>query len=211
MKFGLITRHGITNYGSLFPAFATQQVIENFGHICEIIDYIREDESYRENEKTILKNKTEWNRNPVKKAIYLALRQPECIVAGKRFERERGKYLKLTKRYISSEQLENEKPVADIYMTGSDQVWGPTANGTYDSTYCLSFVNDTDKCIAYAASFGHTDMTPILKSHFKSWLHHYSKITVREESAVEFLKTIGIKATQVLDPTLLLDYKFWSN
>ena len=53
MKVAVITRHAITNYGSLLQAFATQQVIENLGHECEIIDYIREDESYTQHEKNI--------------------------------------------------------------------------------------------------------------------------------------------------------------
>ena len=41
MKVVVITRHAISNYGSLLQAMATQQVIESLGHSCEIIDYIR--------------------------------------------------------------------------------------------------------------------------------------------------------------------------
>ena len=64
MKIAVITRHAITNYGSLLQTLATQQVIENLGYRCEIIDYIREDESCGEYEKTLLKQKTNWNQNP---------------------------------------------------------------------------------------------------------------------------------------------------
>lgn len=71
MKVAVITRHAITNYGSLLQAFATQQVIENLGHTCEIIDYIRDDESYSQHEKTLLARKPEWNRNPLKKQFIL--------------------------------------------------------------------------------------------------------------------------------------------
>ena len=83
MKVSVITRHAITNYGSLLQAMATQRVIEELGHNCEIIDYIREDESYSQHEKTLLKRKKEWNRNPIKKGLYLAIRQPESIVRNK--------------------------------------------------------------------------------------------------------------------------------
>lgn len=210
MKVAVITRHAITNYGSLLQAFATQQVIENLGHECEIIDYIRDDESYTQHEKTLLERKPEWNQNPVKKAIYLVLRQPESIASGRKFEVEQSKYLHLTKRYTSPGQLLKDKPIADVYMTGSDQVWGPIENGTYDSSYCLSFIDEADKKIAYAASFGRTEMTEDIEAFFQKWLSQYRYIGVREDSAVSILSSMGIESVQVLDPTLLLDSAFWS-
>lgn len=210
MKAAVITRHGISNYGSLLQAMATQQVIEDMGHTCEIIDYIRDDESYMQQEKTLLRRKPEWNENPVKRMLYLAVRQPAGIAAGRYFEKARRKYLQLSKRYTAREQLVREKPEADVYITGSDQVWGPVENGSYDSTYCLSFTEETDRRIAYAASFGHTDMTPELQEYYRKWLSRYEYIAVREDSAAEILKNMGIRAVQVLDPTLLLDAAYWS-
>ena len=210
MKAAVITRHGISNYGSLLQAMATQQVIEDLGHTCEIIDYIRNDESYMQHEKTLLKRKPEWNDNPVKRMMYLAVRQPAGIAAGKYFEKAQKKYLKLSKRYTTGEQLVRDRPEADVYITGSDQVWGPVENGSYDSSYCLSFTEESDRRIAYAASFGHTDMTPELENYYKKWLSRYESIAVREDSAVEILRNMGIQAVQVLDPTLLLDASYWS-
>lgn len=209
MKVVVITRHAISNYGSLLQAMATQQAIENLGHSCEIIDYIREDESYSQHEVTLLKRKPSWYNNPIKRMLYLALRQPESIKAGKKFEIQQAKYLKLTKRYTSPEELVKDKPIADVYMTGSDQVWGPVENGTYDNSYCLGFTSDSDKRIAYAASFGHTEMTEELKSYYKKWLSRYDNIAVREDSAVSLLKDMGMDALQVLDPTLLFDSSYW--
>ena len=166
MKVAVITRHAITNYGSLLQAMATQRVVEGFGHTCEIIDYVRSDESYQQHEITLLKRKTSWNNNPVKRLLYLALRQPESILAGRRFEKFQKKYLKMTKRFSSVDELSKEKIDADVFVTGSDQVWGPVENGTYDSTYCLSFVPEGKKKISYAASFGHTEMTAENKEFF---------------------------------------------
>lgn len=210
MKAAVITRHGISNYGSLLQAMATQQVIEDLGHTCEIIDYIRIDESYMQHEKTLLKRKPEWNDNPIKRMMYLSVRQPAGIAAGKYFEKAQKKYLKLSKRYTTGEQLVQDRPKADVYITGSDQVWGPVENGSYDSSYCLSFTEESDRRIAYAASFGHTDMTPELENYYKKWLSRYESIAVREDSAVEILRNMGIQAVQVLDPTLLLDASYWS-
>ena len=209
MKIAVITRHAITNYGSLLQALATQVTIEKLGYECEIVNYIRKDESYKNHEKTLLKRKTKWNRNPIKKLVYLLLRQPESCLAGKKFECEQNKYLKLSKLYVSQDELMNDRPYADVYMTGSDQVWGPTEDGSYDSSYCLSFVPDSEKKIAYAASFGHTDMTEELSSYYKKWLRRYEHIAVREDSALNFLNTIDIEAQQVVDPTLLLTREEW--
>lgn len=210
MKVAVITRHAISNYGSLLQAMAMQQIVESLGHSCEIIDYVRVDETYLECEKVLLKRKPEWNNHPLKRAIYLALRQPESILAGRRFEKAQKKYLHLSKRYSSLEELIKDKPVADVYMTGSDQVWGPVGSGGYDSSYCLAFTQASDKRIAYAASFGRTEMSTELSLYYKKWLSRYTHITVREDSAAEMLSEIGIDATQTLDPTLLLNSEEWS-
>ncbi|WP_029323002.1 polysaccharide pyruvyl transferase family protein [Butyrivibrio sp. AE3004] len=209
MKIGVITRHAITNYGSLLQAFATQTAIEELGYDCEIIDYIRMDEAYKNVEKTLLRKKNSWNKNLLSRFIYLLLRQPESVIAGSKFEKQRKKYLKLTRNYSSKAELIADCPKTDVYMTGSDQVWGPVSDGTYDDVYCLSFA-ENKKRIAYAASFGHTDMTGELKDYFSKHLKKYNSISVREDSAVNILKDIGQKAEQVVDPTLLFDSHFWS-
>lgn len=209
MKVAVITRHAVANYGSLLQAMATQEIVKRIGHDCEIIDYIRDDESYKKREVTLLKRKPNWYNNPVKRFLYLALRQPESILAGKKFEKDQDRYLIRTKRYTAPEQLEEDKPKADVYLTGSDQVWGPVEDGTYDSSYCLSFTDENDKRIAYAASFGHTEMTDELLRYYSRWLSRYDHIAVREDSAVSMLEDMNIKAQQVLDPTLLLEAKDW--
>lgn len=211
MKVAVITRHAVSNYGSLLQTIATQQVIENMGYTCSIINYIRNDEAYLKHEITLLKRKPSWNNNLLKKIIYLVLRMPESVLAGRKFEKAQLKHLKLTKRYTEQEQLSQDKPIADVYMTGSDQVWGPTEDGSYDSSYCLSFTDASDKRIAYAASFGHNEMSQDLVDYYKNWLSRYNHITVREDNAVSILSEMKLDALQVLDPTFLLDREYWEN
>lgn len=208
MKAAVITRHAISNYGSLLQALATQKAIEKLGCECEIIDYIRADENFKNVEKTLLKSKPEWNSNPLKKFVYLALRQPESVIAGKKFEKTRRKLLKLTREYTSPEQLFDNPPNADIYITGSDQVWGPVADGKLDYSYCLNFVGNVRKA-AFGSSFGKTTFSDDIKDSFKKYLSDYEQIAVREDSAVNFLKELGIEARQALDPTLLLSADDW--
>ncbi|MDD6276802.1 MAG: polysaccharide pyruvyl transferase family protein [Clostridia bacterium] len=210
MKVAVITRHAVTNYGSLLQALATQNVISNLGHESVIIDYVRNDEHYRNIEKTILKSKPSWNSNPIKKFCYLAFRETESISAGKKFENQRKKLLNLTRTFSDFEQLCENPPEADVYMTGSDQVWGPVGSGILDEAYCLSFADKSKKKISYAASFGKSELTEENKDFFKSRLSDYHRIAVREDSAVKMLDSIGIDSTQVLDPTLLIEREQWS-
>ena len=209
MKIAIITRHAVSNYGSLLQTIATQLALKQLGHSCEIIDYIRDDETCWEVEKTLLKGKPKWNSSVLKRWIYLMLRQPESVIAGMVFARERKKYLLSTKRYSSYEQLVHDKPKADVYMTGSDQVWGPVADGTFDKAYMLAFTEDVDRRISYASSFGHTNMTKQLAHQYKCWLSRYTAVTVRERSAKKLLENLEILSEQVLDPTLLMEQSYW--
>lgn len=209
MKAAVITRHAITNYGSLLQAIATQKLFEELGCECEIIDYIRDDEYYTNYEKMNLKNKPRYNSNPVTRALYLALRQGETVKGGKAFREMQKKYLNLTQRYCSLDELKANKPEADFYVTGSDQVWGKIANVEYDTAYMLSFTDENDRRLAYAASLGKTELKGETAEVFCELLKRYSLVSVRESNAKEALAKIGIEAKQVLDPTLLYGFDFW--
>lgn len=210
MKAAVITRHAITNYGSLFQAIATEKLFDELGFECETIDYVRDDEYYTEQEKTNLKNKPRYNRSFVTRALYLMLRQGETVKSGKFFRQLQKESLHLTKRYRSIDELTADKPEADIYVTGSDQVWGKIAGETYDTAYLLSFTDDGDRRISYASSLGKTKLEGKTAESFKKLLSRYELVTVRESSAKSALAGIGIDAVQVLDPTLLYDSSFWS-
>ncbi|MGQ5427012.1 polysaccharide pyruvyl transferase family protein [Thermophilibacter sp. ZX-H3] len=209
MKVSVITRHAITNYGSLLQALGTQRAVESLGHECEIVDYIRADESPTHLEAALLKHKPSWNSSLPKRALYLALRQPESIAGWIKFASERKKFLKLSKSYRSAEELSSNPPTADVYMTGSDQVWGPTSSDEYDPSYLLSFAPDDAPKVSYAASFGKRVPSGAAEAMFQRLLSHYSEIAVREDSAVQQLSSWGIHAKQVLDPTLLLTGDDW--
>lgn len=208
MKVDVITRHAVANYGSILQALATQQLIEELGYECELIDYIRTDENYYNRERTLLARKENWKSNYLKREIYLILRVPESIIAGKYFERTRKKLLKLTKKYTSINDLIGDCPKADIYITGSDQVWGKTENEEYDSAYCLSFTNG--KKMSYAASFGNVINDKRTNEFFSEYLSSYSSILVREDTAVKYLQGLGLNAMQVLDPTLIFGCEYWN-
>lgn len=210
MKVAVITRHSIFNYGSLLQTIATQAVIEKMGYECDIIDYQRDDENYRKI-ASILVKKTKWNKNTILRMIYTATQSPKFYLMGKHFENLRKGAIKTTKLYHSIDELKEDKPQADIYMTGSDQVWGPIGNDSFDPAYFLEFTDQDDVRLSYAASFGKTQFTDAILNNMKSYLEKYNVITVREKSAVEIIDKMGVgKAISVLDPTMLLDSTYWS-
>ena len=140
MQIKVITRHTPNNYGSLLQSIATLRVIESLGHQCEIIDYWKRDEVGLQGILTSLQGKSLWKNSLFKRMAYVALRYPGEKIAALRFDKMRRRYLKLTPCCYSMEELESLQ--ADVFMTGSDQVWGPLLDGGYDEAYFLSFVKE---------------------------------------------------------------------
>ena len=208
MDVKVITRHTPSNYGSLLQSIATITIVERLGHKCSVIDYHRVDEGGLNAILLGLQKKEGWSHNWFKKALYIFLRYPEEKIAARKFESMRKRFLQLTQPCSTLADLSDLQ--ADIFMTGSDQVWGPVLNGTYDEAYFLSFAKNAKK-IAYAASFGRTDFMKNILYDYHKLLSTYDAITVRENTAVDLLKDIDIPCYgQVLDPTLLLTDQEWT-
>lgn len=207
MNIKVITRHIPSNYGSLLQSIATVFIIERLGYSCQIIDYQRKDERGIKAVLASLRNKKNWNSNPFKKAVYISLRYPFEYIAQCKFGCMRKKYLKMTKKCVSIKELSQLK--SDVFMTGSDQVWGPVLTRNFDEAYFLSFVHEAKKT-AYAASFGKTQFSETVVCIYKKMLSSYDAIAVRENNAVELLRSWNIPCVgQVLDPTLLLAGDDW--
>lgn len=211
IKIAVITRHAITNYGSLLQAYALQSVFEKANAKCEIINYIRYDERGTNIANTLLKKSPKWNINQLTRFVYKTIQAPEYVFSQHRFEKERNKYLNQSNTLFgNSTELKQNCPKADIYCTGSDQVWGEIGTEPFDENYFLSFAPEGAKRVAYAASFGKTEFNPQISEAIKNFLNKYDLISVREKSAVEILQKENINAVQVLDPTLLLTGDEWS-
>lgn len=212
MKVSFITRHNIINYGSVLQTIALQKMIERFGYQAEVIDYIRTDEDFRNIAKVLASRNAKCQKSCLFKMFFIIGKSLEFQIAGKKFEQIRNRYLKVSKRYSTLKELRENPPEADIYMTGSDQVWGGIGEDRYDSAFFLDFGDSTKKRLSYAASFGRTDMSEDILKIYSELLKKYSVISVREESARQILINQGYSKTiQVLDPTLLLTSKEWDN
>ena len=208
MKVGVLSRHSVANYGSLWQAYALQTVIEQLGYESVNINYTPEKEVGGTLAKT-LTNVSRWGKNPITKLAFLAYQYPSFSHTFSTFKEFRHCYLKETKEYTSSEQLKNDLPSVDLFCTGSDQVWNLLYDNKIDDTYFFDFLPDDKSRIAYAASFGGNKFEDGDVEKYEKYLKKYDSISVREDSGVQILQEFGIEGTQVLDPTLLLSKEEW--
>jgi hypothetical protein len=111
--------------------------------------------------------------------------------------------------YTCEEDLEQMPINSDIYCTGSDQTWNSSWNNGILPELFLKFVPNNIKKISYAASIGKSSLDEWEIEDMRLLLSRYSSISVRENSAVDICKAMGLNATLVLDPTLQVTRDFW--
>lgn len=101
---------------------------------------------------------------------------------------------------------------ADLFITGSDQIWNPFCGG-YNPMMFLEFVHDGTKCVAYSSSISLPELPASVKQRMKTDLEKFQHIAVREQRSVELLSELlhrdDIKL--VVDPTYLLTAKEWED
>lgn len=95
----------------------------------------------------------------------------------------------------------------DAYITGSDQVWNPD---WYEPAFFLTFVPESKRRIAYAASLGHSTLTEAQAACFCEYLKGFSAVSVRETDSVALLSPLSpVPVERLSDPVLLLTREQW--
>lgn len=217
MKIGIIT-YWITrsNYGTVLQNYALQTFLRSFGFEtflirtdiplgCSRLDYY----------KSLLQKNGFFSL-----ACYFKSRL-FCKIARKISSENKNddkrnfpdfvnKNFNPIKIFRSLSELESDCPMADIYISGSDQVWN-TYGENYNTVseqikaYLLSFVPDSAKKISCAASFGKSSLAVEFESLFKKELSRFDFISCREKSGVEICKRLGFEnAVLQQDPTMIL-------
>lgn len=204
MRVKLLTLHAIKNYGSVLQAFATQKIFESIGFDVEIINYIREDVR----DENILKT---WCGNNIAKKIIMISTVKKWKKVFDTFYKEN---LKLTtKIYTTENDFKDFTLDADVYCTGSDQVWNSIWNNGILYPLYLNFVPKSEVKIAFAASFGTKYLSQKEVEMTRELISEYSFISVRESSAKEILNNLYDykNVTHIIDPTLILHGDIWRN
>ncbi|AEV69374.1 polysaccharide pyruvyl transferase family protein [Acetivibrio clariflavus] len=205
-KIAIITMHNVKNYGSALQTLATQKKFESLGYIVEIIDFVRPDLS----EKNILNTYT-MKDSGIKKKIKQLIYIPTMKRWNKVFNSFLKENINLSEHtYYTSEDFEKYPIKADVFCTGSDQVWNSKWNKGFIPQYFLDFAPENSLKISYASSFGKDKLDDWEKDMTKKLLERYSAISVREISGLDILSDLGISFGKfIIDPTLAMPYEFW--
>ena len=209
MKNVLIhTMHRGNNYGSALQTYALSEKIKEFGYKPVILDYIPDRINDKANIRKMLCQLFGANALSIKHEALRGLLI--TITSYKIYNSFFKSNLTLTKKYHGLNELKKNYPIADIYMTGSDQVWNSYHNQGIDDIFYLKYAPDKKRKVAYAASFGKDRLDEWEVEPTKRLLKRYDAISVRESSGMGILKSIGIdNAKWVLDPTFLLTADDW--
>lgn len=155
MKISIITVLNTINYGSVLQTFATQKYLESLGMEVEFVDYIREDQQFTYMIKKIVFDKKtnikKWLKKPIRDIMDII----SVIQANKLFRSFLTQNIHLTaKQYTSLQELKKDVPCADIYATGSDQMWNSGWNQGIEKSFFLEYVPNDKKRIAFSTSIG---------------------------------------------------------
>lgn len=206
----LVTLHRSANYGSVLQALATQVVLERMGYDVTVLDYYPERSGIPSMLRELKHKKPILERNPLALAVARAVILPSYVKRRRNFDRFIERNLKMSERtYRSPADFEADPPEADVYVTGSDQVWNSAWNGGIDEPLFLSFTPEGARRLAFSASFGKGSLDEGERARTAELLARYERITVREDSGAEIVRSLGLEATQVLDPTLLIPGAEW--
>lgn len=216
MKSALYTIFRCTNYGAVLQAYALARVLRGmFGE--DSLDVINHRMDPRDNHLLgkITNPNTPWFQRWRNKHKFAArYLHPEL------FETRRAKTIRLIDEYIrptdrlyrSPDEL-RELPQYATVVVGSDQVWNPGLNHDFGhNQYLAADIPESQDRVAYAASFGVSELPPEFEAEYRKALSRFRRITVREESGARLCKQIlgnDVSAQVVLDPTMLLTADDW--
>ena len=212
MRIGILTLPLHTNYGGILQAYALQQVLRGMGHEAVVID---EEKQFHFS----LKRRIEMY---VKGKVKRLLQGKNAIIYSPEYYKQlwaartkhTGRFITehITRRVVAN-VTEISEGDFDAFVVGSDQIWRARYAQSFPGigNSFLLFTRGWDvKRISYAASFG-TDKWEYNKPDtadcaMMAWM--FNAISVREASGVTLCReNLGVDATLVVDPTLLLNAK----
>lgn len=211
MKISTITFNHAHNHGSMLQTYALQQFVCQICKNLNIpVEYIVID--YDTDLQRELYNvfKSGYGIKSIVKNIIAFLHYRSLKSRHEKFERFIRGNCNLSRRYSSEQQLIEDIPLSDVYISGSDQIWNVRSQD-FSDVYYLPFIKDKRK-ISYAASFGplKIDWSKYNASLYSQYLSDYSAISVREEGSANNVEILTGKRPQIhLDPTFMLTADEW--
>lgn len=200
-KTAFITVHVGFNFGSVLQSIATAKVLRTLNFDPLLINYIPDRVTYHRYFQNALKGIIPF----IKHLVLL----PNFMLNRHIYSSYLSKYCKMSKPIYDNDDFAKKCPKADIYITGSDQVWNSKHNEGFNDRYYLTDTPEESTRIAFASSIGETRLSREDLIRIKKNLQRYKAISVREQSAQKLIESLGLKAKHLLDPTFMLDKDEW--
>lgn len=201
----------LNNYGSLLQSYALQEKVKENGLEPEIIRYkepywrillrMRDAELFKVTLKKLLLSKVIGLKHAGLKTN-LAKR-------ANAFEQFRKDFIVRPVVCKTRVQLTKQAKEYPLVLLGSDQLWHPM--NLKKDFFTLSFVPDNVKKVAYAASFGVSDIAKNMRQAYKTYLNRFDFISCREDSGTRIVRELtGKDVPVVCDPSVLMTAQEWT-
>jgi hypothetical protein len=231
MKIGIITMVGNENYGNLLQNYAVQRIIEQLGYEACTLNNETESSGFYRKELTIInKIKSSYIKNYIESTLsnsfgskndrdYFLSNLIKEFKNKEQFQgkrKERMEKLKLFRTEsinydchpVDSEEFCETVKDYEAFVCGSDVIWHPTYHLDKKDDF-LGFAPEGRR-IAFAPSFGASEISEDRAELFKKWINQIDYLSVRDKSGAKIIKDLTGKDAKVLmDPTLCVDAEEW--
>lgn len=200
-KISLITIHVGANFGSILQTIATAYTLKQQSCEVKVINYIPD--------------RCTWKRffySHFKSVTSIMRMLPSFLMKAANdhiYNSYLSKYVKITKPIYAEDNFVSVCPKADVYVTGSDQVWNSIHNEGLDTRYYFDGFPESTVKFSFSSSIGREQLPLEEYEEVKRMLESYKAISVREASAKQLIERMGYKVTHLLDPTLMLTKEDW--
>ena len=205
LKTITVTSQNAINYGAVLQAYALQKKLSELGIDDEIIDIKSHDKVYL---KKIRLGRTLPSDiyNNIINLFYIGKTKKRVC----RFKGFVKNNIKTTRCYITDKEVVDEPCIADVYITGGDQMFN-THKGVNPVSF-LEFGSDNTRRISYSTSMGVATVDERYLGEFVSAIEKYSFLSVREINMKNYIsKLCSVPCFVNIDPTFLLKGKAWEN
>ncbi len=188
------------NYGAVFQSFALSETIKNLGHDVTFVTLKNPPSSG--SRKINIKTK-------IKQMIVKILSIPNQKKRDFRTEKFGYFKAKTQKRvyYTNYETLITNPPQADVFLSGSDQVWNPKS---FRKDFFFPYISKDKPLISYAASMGVEQIPQENEILFSKYISRYDCVSVREDTMIKIISQYTEKKIHHhIDPVFLVAPTVW--
>lgn len=208
-------RKGHNNYGTSLQGYALLKKMQQLGYEVEVISYIKRLSLLQKVRFVVNAIRVGGGNNIWKRMISKQVLRQHPQYASNIGERTQAvdaykekKLIPLFREYVGYDALHEGSKNYSAVVVGSDQVWTPMS--LPNKFFNLLFVDDSVPKVAYASSFGVSQIPQFQKKATGAYLDRFYKIGVREQRGKEIVEELSHQhATVVADPTLLLSKEEW--